>query len=181
MVNLFPCFTSDIKVYFNDSTPVFIGDGEVRSGFAAMAAAGDASGFDFGIDPNVDPELALALRVSLEEERARQETAAKRAAEEASGQGKGEEPSSKTEDTTLAQPANTTALEENRKAPDEMVGVFFLTSIFDCCTSGCVKRSLLMQWLVSLLNPIFFRYFLNDASNARILWIVCLDVVICYH
>ncbi|XP_074308581.1 26S proteasome non-ATPase regulatory subunit 4 homolog [Silene latifolia] len=75
------------------STPIFTGDGEGGSGFAAAAAAaaaGGVTGFDFGVDPNLDPELALALRVSMEEERARQEAAAKKAAEEASGQQKGE-------------------------------------------------------------------------------------------
>ncbi|KAH9621927.1 hypothetical protein KSS87_022206, partial [Heliosperma pusillum] len=75
------------------STPIFTGDGEGGSGFAAAAAAaaaGGVTGFDFGVDPNLDPELALALRVSMEEERARQEAAAKKAAEDASGQQKGE-------------------------------------------------------------------------------------------
>ncbi|XP_072954555.1 26S proteasome non-ATPase regulatory subunit 4 homolog [Typha angustifolia] len=79
------------------STPIFTGDGEGGSSFAAAAAAaaaGGMSGFDFGVDPNVDPELALALRVSMEEERARQEAAAKKAAEEAAKQEKGEEASS---------------------------------------------------------------------------------------
>ncbi|KAH7307223.1 hypothetical protein KP509_22G050400 [Ceratopteris richardii] len=75
------------------SSPIFTGDGEGGSGFAASAAAGaaaaaaaagGASGFEFGVDPNLDPELALALRVSMEEERARQEANAKRAAEAAS-------------------------------------------------------------------------------------------------
>ncbi|KAE8707133.1 26S proteasome non-ATPase regulatory subunit 4-like protein [Hibiscus syriacus] len=73
------------------STPIFTGDGEGGSGFAASAtaaaaAAGGISGFEFGVDPNLDPELALALRVSMEEERARQEAAAKKEAEEASEQ-----------------------------------------------------------------------------------------------
>ncbi|KAH9604485.1 hypothetical protein KSS87_023130 [Heliosperma pusillum] len=75
------------------STPIFTGDGEGGSGFAAAAAAaaaGGVTGFDFGVDPNLDPELALALRVSMEEERARQEAAAKKASEDASGQQKGE-------------------------------------------------------------------------------------------
>ncbi|KAF5960919.1 hypothetical protein HYC85_002128 [Camellia sinensis] len=73
------------------STPIFTGDGEGGSGFAAAAAAaaaGGVSGFDFGVDPNMDPELALALRVSMEEERARQEAAAKKAAEECCKTGK---------------------------------------------------------------------------------------------
>ncbi|XP_074294515.1 26S proteasome non-ATPase regulatory subunit 4 homolog [Silene latifolia] len=71
------------------STPIFTGDGEGGSGFAAAAAAASAggmTGYDFGVDPNLDPELALALRVSMEEERARQEAAAKKASEEAAGQ-----------------------------------------------------------------------------------------------
>ncbi|XP_019182710.1 PREDICTED: 26S proteasome non-ATPase regulatory subunit 4 homolog isoform X1 [Ipomoea nil] len=75
------------------STPIFTGDGEGGSGFAAAAAAasaGGVSGFEFGVDPNLDPELALALRVSMEEERARQEAAAKRAAGEAANQEKGD-------------------------------------------------------------------------------------------
>ncbi|KAK9713226.1 hypothetical protein RND81_06G013000 [Saponaria officinalis] len=85
------------------STPIFTGDGEGGSGFAAAAAAaaaGGVSGFDFGVDPNLDPELALALRVSMEEERARQEAAAKKAAEEASGQEKGE---SSSQDVTMGE------------------------------------------------------------------------------
>lgn len=84
------CVLSDVLI----TSPIFTGDGEVGSGFAASAAAGAAAaaaaaasgagGFEFGVDPNLDPELALALRVSMEEERARQEAAAKRAAEAAS-------------------------------------------------------------------------------------------------
>ncbi|PKU67362.1 26S proteasome non-ATPase regulatory subunit 4 homolog [Dendrobium catenatum] len=73
------------------STPIFTGDGDGGSGFAAAAAAaaaGGLSGFEFGVDPNLDPELALALRVSMEEERARQEAAAKKAAEDAAKQEK---------------------------------------------------------------------------------------------
>ncbi|KAH7518428.1 hypothetical protein FEM48_Zijuj09G0170500 [Ziziphus jujuba var. spinosa] len=103
------------------STPVFTGDGDGGSGFAAAAAAaavGGASGFDFGVDPNLDPELALALRVSMEEERARQEAAAKRAAEDASRQEKGEEPSSKAEDATMSD-ANVSAPEENKKITND--------------------------------------------------------------
>ncbi|KNA09330.1 hypothetical protein SOVF_154600 isoform B [Spinacia oleracea] len=89
------------------STPIFTGDGEGGSGFAAAAAAaaaGGVSGYDFGVDPNLDPELALALRVSMEEERARQEAAAKRAAEEATGQEKGGEQSS--QDATMGESSN---------------------------------------------------------------------------
>ena len=81
-----PNALSDVLI----STPIFTGDGEGGSGFAAAAAAasaGGVSGYDFGVDPNLDPELALALRVSMEEERARQEAAAKKAAEDASKQG----------------------------------------------------------------------------------------------
>ncbi|XP_039053356.1 26S proteasome non-ATPase regulatory subunit 4 homolog [Hibiscus syriacus] len=80
-----PNALSDVLI----STPIFTGDGEGGSGFAASAAAvaaGGVSGFEFGVDPSLDPELALALRVSMEEERARQEAAAKKAAEEASEQ-----------------------------------------------------------------------------------------------
>ncbi|CAI0445241.1 unnamed protein product [Linum tenue] len=92
-----PNALSDVLI----STPVFTGDGEGGSGFVAAgpAAGGD---YDFGVDPNIDPELALALRVSMEEERARQEAAAKRAAEVASSQNQGDEQSSKSQDTTMA-------------------------------------------------------------------------------
>eukprot|EP00897_Mesotaenium_endlicherianum_P000497 jgi/Mesen1/10448/ME000082S09953 len=86
-----PAVLSDVII----SSPIFTGDGEGGSGFAAAAAAGAAAaataaggapdGYDFGVDPNLDPELALALRVSMEEERARQEAAARRAAEESTG------------------------------------------------------------------------------------------------
>ncbi|XVE67143.1 hypothetical protein DITRI_Ditri08aG0137000 [Diplodiscus trichospermus] len=101
------------------STPVFTGDGEGGSGFAAAAAAADAAGgvseFDFGVDPNIDPELALALRVSMEEERARQEAAAKRAAEEATRQEKGEEGEPRSD----LQNATTTATEKVTDPMDE--------------------------------------------------------------
>ncbi|KAI5313093.1 hypothetical protein L3X38_042267 [Prunus dulcis] len=56
-----PSALSDVLI----STPIFTGDGEGGSGFAAAAAAaaaGGVSGFDFGVDPNLDPELDLALR-----------------------------------------------------------------------------------------------------------------------
>ncbi|CAA7391395.1 unnamed protein product [Spirodela intermedia] len=82
-----PNALSDVLI----STPIFTGDGDGGSGFAAAAAAaaaGGMSGFDFGVDPNLDPELALALRLSMEEERARQEAAAKKAAEDATKQDK---------------------------------------------------------------------------------------------
>ncbi|KAM7265057.1 hypothetical protein ACFE04_002740 [Oxalis oulophora] len=92
-----PNALSDVLI----SSPIFIGDGEGGSGFAAAAAAaaaGGVSGFDFGVDPNLDPELALALRVSMEEERARQEAAAKKAAEDATKQGEGQ---SSSQDATM--------------------------------------------------------------------------------
>lgn len=84
------------------STPIFTGDGDGGSGFAAAAVAGGMSGYDFGVDPNVDPELALALRVSMEEERARQEAAAKKAAEDAARQEKGDQ-ASHSRDTVMAE------------------------------------------------------------------------------
>ncbi|XP_057965060.1 26S proteasome non-ATPase regulatory subunit 4 homolog [Malania oleifera] len=99
-----PNALSDVLI----STPVFTGDGEGGSGFAAAAAAaaaGGVSGFDFGVDPNLDPELALALRVSMEEERARQEAAAKRAAEEAARQEKGGEQQSSSQDVVMTEQA----------------------------------------------------------------------------
>lgn len=101
------------------STPIFTGDGEGGSGFAAAAAAaaaGGVSGFDFGVDPNLDPELALALRVSMEEERARQEAAAKKAAEEASKQG-GE---STSQDATMTENVGAAASEPENKTQDLM-------------------------------------------------------------
>ncbi|TYI88797.1 hypothetical protein E1A91_D03G008700v1 [Gossypium mustelinum] len=96
------------------STPIFTGDGEGGSGFAASAAAaaaGGISGFEFGVDPNLDPELALALRVSMEEERARQEAAAKKAAEESSKQEKGGEE----QDATMTECASEGASEADNK------------------------------------------------------------------
>ncbi|KAG4212532.1 hypothetical protein ERO13_A02G171600v2 [Gossypium hirsutum] len=96
------------------STPIFTGDGEGGSGFAASAAAaaaGGISGFEFGVDPNLDPELALALRVSMEEERARQEAAAKKAAEESSKQEKGGEE----QDATMTERASEGASEADNK------------------------------------------------------------------
>ncbi|CAK9321402.1 unnamed protein product [Citrullus colocynthis] len=95
-----PNALSDVLI----STPIFTGDGEGGSGFAAASAGG--AGFDFGVDPNLDPELALALRVSMEEERARQEAAAKRAAEETSKQEKGGEQPSGSQDTTMNERAS---------------------------------------------------------------------------
>lgn len=89
------------------TTPVFTGDGDGGSGFAAAAAAvaaGGTTGFDFGVDPNIDPELALALRVSMEEERARQEAAAKKAAEDAAKQEKEVGQTSGSQDVTMSEP-----------------------------------------------------------------------------
>ncbi|XP_072986893.1 26S proteasome non-ATPase regulatory subunit 4 homolog isoform X2 [Typha latifolia] len=95
------------------STPIFTGDGDGGSGFAAAAAAaaaGGMTGFDFGVDPNIDPELALALRVSMEEERARQEAAAKKAAEEAAKQEKEGDQASSSHDATMAEQDSGSAL-----------------------------------------------------------------------
>ncbi|KAK8716812.1 hypothetical protein V6N13_044109 [Hibiscus sabdariffa] len=105
-----PNALSDVLI----STPIFTGDGEGGSGFAASAAAaaaGGVSGFEFGVDPNLDPELALALRVSMEEERARQEAAAKQAAEEASKEEKGGEE----QDATMTERASEGASEADNK------------------------------------------------------------------
>ncbi|GMI68202.1 MULTIUBIQUITIN CHAIN BINDING PROTEIN 1, regulatory particle non-ATPase 10 [Hibiscus trionum] len=105
-----PNALSDVLI----STPIFTGDGEGGSGFAASAAAasaGGVSGFEFGVDPNLDPELALALRVSMEEERARQEAAAKKAAEEASKQEKGGEE----QDATMTERASEGTSEADNK------------------------------------------------------------------
>ncbi|KAL7591970.1 hypothetical protein Lser_V15G31581 [Lactuca serriola] len=96
------------------STPIFTGDGEGGSGFAAAAAAaaaGGVSGYDFGVDPNLDPELALALRVSMEEERARQEAAAKKAADDSSKNEKQGESTS--QDATMSE--NVASESENKK------------------------------------------------------------------
>ncbi|KAJ7944152.1 26S proteasome non-ATPase regulatory subunit 4-like protein [Quillaja saponaria] len=111
-----PNALSDVLI----STPIFTGDGEGGSGFAAAAAAaaaGGVSGFDFGVDPNLDPELALALRVSMEEERARQEAAAKKAAEEASKQEKGGEQSS-SQDATMTERAGVATSDADNKTTD---------------------------------------------------------------
>ncbi|KAI3816140.1 hypothetical protein L1987_15830 [Smallanthus sonchifolius] len=98
------------------STPIFTGDGEGGSGFAAAAAAGGVSGFDFGVDPNLDPELALALRVSMEEERARQEAAAKKAADDSSKK----EGESTSQDATMSENVGTSASESENKKDDMM-------------------------------------------------------------
>ncbi|GMN29060.1 hypothetical protein TIFTF001_002276 [Ficus carica] len=116
-----PNVLSDVLI----STPIFTGDGEGASGFAAASAAavaGAASGFDFGVDPNLDPELALALRVSMEEERARQEAAAKKAAEEASKQEKGGEQPTSSQDATMTERATAPASADN-KATDLMLNI----------------------------------------------------------
>ncbi|XP_019177454.1 PREDICTED: 26S proteasome non-ATPase regulatory subunit 4 homolog [Ipomoea nil] len=113
-----PNALSDVLI----STPIFTGDGEGGSGFAAAAAAaaaGGVSGFEFGVDPNLDPELALALRVSMEEERARQEAAAKKASEEAAKQEKGEKQSA-SEDVTMTENAAAGTSESENKAADPM-------------------------------------------------------------
>lgn len=110
-----PNALSDVLI----STPIFTGDGEGGSGFAAAAAAaaaGGVAGFDFGVDPNLDPELALALRVSMEEERARQEAAAKKAAEEASRQEKEGEQQSSSQDATMTEHANVAASDADKKS-----------------------------------------------------------------
>ncbi|XP_009783179.1 26S proteasome non-ATPase regulatory subunit 4 homolog isoform X2 [Nicotiana tabacum] len=112
-----PTALSDVLI----STPIFTGDGEGGSGFAAAAAAaaaGGGSGYDFGVDPNLDPELALALRVSMEEERARQEAAAKKAAEE-SAQEKGEMQST-SQDITMTENVGARTSETENKAVDLM-------------------------------------------------------------
>ncbi|KAI3462353.1 hypothetical protein Pfo_019016 [Paulownia fortunei] len=105
-----PSALSDVLI----STPIFTGDGEGGSGFAA---AGGVSGLEFGVDPNLDPELALALRVSMEEERARQEAAAKKAAEEAAKQEKREEQST-SQDAAITENANTATSEPEKKTHD---------------------------------------------------------------
>ncbi|CAA3002771.1 26S proteasome non-ATPase regulatory subunit 4 homolog [Olea europaea subsp. europaea] len=113
-----PSALSDVLI----STPIFTGDGEGGSGFAAAAAAASGvSGFEFGVDPNLDPELALALRVSMEEERARQEAAAKKAAEEAAKQESGEHSAS--QDATISENVNTATTEPENKTKDLMVRV----------------------------------------------------------
>ncbi|KAL8218255.1 hypothetical protein R6Q57_021628 [Mikania cordata] len=152
------------------STPIFTGDGEGGSGFAAAAAAaaaGGVSGFDFGVDPNLDPELALALRVSMEEERARQEAAAKKAADDSSKQEKGE---STSQDATMSENAATSASESENKKDDLMVSnilflslyfillrKFFLTIIYyktiycRMMRMHCCSRLLQCRWMILLL------------------------------
>ncbi|CAA0827274.1 26S proteasome non-ATPase regulatory subunit 4 homolog [Striga hermonthica] len=105
-----PSVLSDVLI----STPIFTGDGEGGSGYAA---AGAASGFEFGVDPNLDPELALALRVSMEEERARQEAAAKKAAEESSKQEKGEQQTT-IQDATMTENTNPGTSQPEKKTND---------------------------------------------------------------
>ncbi|GMH25167.1 hypothetical protein Nepgr_027010 [Nepenthes gracilis] len=114
-----PNALSDVLI----STPIFTGDGEGGSGFAAAAAAaaaGGVTGFDFGVDPNLDPELALALRVSMEEERARQEAAAKKAAEETARQEKGGEQQSSSQDATMTENTHAANTEADNKRNDLM-------------------------------------------------------------
>ncbi|XP_057416600.1 26S proteasome non-ATPase regulatory subunit 4 homolog [Lotus japonicus] len=114
-----PNALSDVLI----STPIFTGDGEGGSGFAAAAAAaaaaGGVSGYDFGVDPNLDPELALALRVSMEEERARQEAAAKKAAEDASKENGGEQQAS-SQDAAMIERASEETSEAATKTNDMM-------------------------------------------------------------
>ncbi|KAG4939171.1 hypothetical protein AAZX31_16G113000 [Glycine max] len=105
-----PNALSDVLI----STPIFTGDGEGGSGFAA----GSVSGFEFGVDPNLDPELALALRVSMEEERARQEAAAKKAAEDAAKQEKDGEQQASPQDTTMTKGVSAAASEAETKRTD---------------------------------------------------------------
>lgn len=117
------------------STPIFTGDGEGGSGFAAAAAAaaasaGGVSGYDFGVDPNLDPELALALRVSMEEERARQEAAAKRAAEESGAQGKGGEQAITSMDAIMTDNIGNTSHGGGSKTDDFMVGPLVFQVIY---------------------------------------------------
>ncbi|CAK8540020.1 unnamed protein product [Lathyrus sativus] len=114
-----PSALSDVLI----STPIFTGDGEGGSGFAAAAAAaaaGGASGYDFGVDPNLDPELALALRVSMEEERARQEAAAKKVAEDAAKQEKVGEQQAGAQDATMTERASASTSEAENKTADLM-------------------------------------------------------------
>ncbi|KAK3224340.1 hypothetical protein Dsin_011365 [Dipteronia sinensis] len=114
-----PNALSDVLI----STPIFTGDGEGGSGFAAAAAAaaaGGVSGYDFGVDPNLDPELALALRVSMEEERARQEAAAKKAAEETGKQENEGEQQSNSQDTTMTDQVSAPVSEADTKKNDMM-------------------------------------------------------------
>ncbi|WVZ10503.1 hypothetical protein V8G54_015033, partial [Vigna mungo] len=116
-----PNALSDVLI----STPIFTGDGEGGSGFAAAAAAaaaGGVSGFEFGVDPNLDPELALALRVSMEEERARQEAAAKKAAEDAANQEKGGEQQASSQDATMTEHPSGAMSEVENMPSDLMVG-----------------------------------------------------------
>ncbi|KAK4493434.1 hypothetical protein RD792_011591 [Penstemon davidsonii] len=112
-----PSALSDVLM----STPIFIADGEVGSGFAASvaaAAAGGGAGYEFGVDPNMDPELALALRVSMEEERARQEAAAKKAAEEAVKQEKGEQQSTSSRNATMTENVDAGTSSPEKKTRD---------------------------------------------------------------
>ncbi|KAK4262056.1 hypothetical protein QN277_027666 [Acacia crassicarpa] len=114
-----PTALSDVLI----STPIFTGDGEGGSGFAAAAAAaaaGGVSGFEFGVDPNLDPELALALRVSMEEERARQEAAAKKAAEDAAKQEKGGDEQTSSQDATMTERTSAATSEADNKTNDMM-------------------------------------------------------------
>ncbi|RZC55213.1 hypothetical protein C5167_014069 [Papaver somniferum] len=102
------------------TTPIFTGDGEGGSAFAASAAAaaaGGAAGYEFGVDPNLDPELALALRASMEEERARQEAAARAAEEKGGAQASSSHDTTMTENTgIMSHGANTSDLMDDDTA-----------------------------------------------------------------
>ncbi|KAL0449716.1 UNVERIFIED_CONTAM: 26S proteasome non-ATPase regulatory subunit [Sesamum latifolium] len=87
-----PSALSDVLI----STPIFTGDGERGSGFAAAAAAAAAG-----------------------EERARQEAAAKKAAEEAAKQEKGEQQST-SQDTTMTENVDPGTSESEKKTHDLM-------------------------------------------------------------
>lgn len=124
--------------FFDFSTPIFTGDGEGGSGFAAAAAAaaaGGVAGFDFGVDPNLDPELALALRVSMEEERARQEAAAKKAAEDTAKQDKGVEQPSGSQDATMTERPGLATSDAENKTTDLMVSIAWFSE--NCITAFC--------------------------------------------
>ncbi|KAF7112322.1 hypothetical protein RHSIM_RhsimUnG0240700 [Rhododendron simsii] len=148
------------------STPIFTGDGEGGSSFAAAAAAaaaGGVSGYDFGVDPNLDPELALALRVSMEEERARQEAAAKKAAEEASKQEKGGEQPSASQDATMTENVTVAAPGAEDKTSDLMVALLVYSRqlaalVLMLCSLNCSQddeNALLQQALaMSMDDPV---------------------------
>ncbi|XP_074561918.1 26S proteasome non-ATPase regulatory subunit 4 homolog [Curcuma longa] len=141
------------------STPIFTGDGEGGSGFAASAAAaaaGGMSGFDFGVDPNIDPELALALRISMEEERARQEAAAKKAAEDAAKGEKGAEQASSSKDATMSEAGNTSAVATDDKRHNLTVCSFLHLNL--CFVIDVLQDNSKKLISVSRGNLIFFSH-----------------------